>query len=166
MNANAELLIPSHSRGWRMGLGNMLHKELSAWYRTRRWWVQGLVALLLLNVMMALNMNGNRQVIMAGLNFLATAALFVPVAAISVAQDSILGERHSGTAAWVLSKPLRRPAFIYRQSFRSSPLSCGVWCSSAWPSGVFAAKSSSKDVMPSGATLVPAQATGAMQVRI
>ncbi len=27
-------------------------------------------------------------------------------------QDSILGERHSGTAAWVLSKPLRRPAFI------------------------------------------------------
>jgi ABC-2 type transport system permease protein len=112
MSANADLLIPSHSRGWRMGLGNMLHKEFSAWYRTRRWWAQGLVALLLLNVMMALNMNGNRQVIMAGLNFLATAALFVPVAAISVAQDSILGERHSGTAAWVLSKPLRRPAFI------------------------------------------------------
>ena len=27
-------------------------------------------------------------------------------------QDAILGERLSGTAAWVLSKPLRRPAFI------------------------------------------------------
>ena len=26
--------------------------------------------------------------------------------------DAILGEKHSGTAAWVLSKPLRRPAFI------------------------------------------------------
>jgi ABC-type transport system involved in multi-copper enzyme maturation permease subunit len=43
---------------------------------------------------------------------LVTAALFVPVAAISLAQDSILGEKHSGTAAWVLSKPLRRPAYL------------------------------------------------------
>jgi ABC-type transport system involved in multi-copper enzyme maturation permease subunit len=51
-------------------------------------------------------------VISAGLNFLTMAAFFVPIAAISLAQDSILGERHSGTAAWVLSKPLRRPAFI------------------------------------------------------
>ena len=44
--------------------------------------------------------------------FLMIAALAAPIAAISLAQDSILGERHSGTAAWVLSKPLRRPAFI------------------------------------------------------
>ena len=40
------------------------------------------------------------------------AALCVPIAAVSLAQDSILGEKHSGTAAWVLSKPLRRPAYI------------------------------------------------------
>ncbi len=38
--------------------------------------------------------------------------LCVPVAAISLAQESILGERHSGTATWVLSKPLQRPVFI------------------------------------------------------
>jgi ABC-type transport system involved in multi-copper enzyme maturation permease subunit len=95
-----------------MGLGNMLAKELAAWYRTRRWWVQGLVALLLLNATLALNMKDSRQVINAGLNFFITAAFMVPIAAISLAQDSILGERHSGTAAWVLTKPLRRPAFI------------------------------------------------------
>jgi ABC-type transport system involved in multi-copper enzyme maturation permease subunit len=41
-----------------------------------------------------------------------TAALCVPLAAVSLAQDSILGEKHSGTAAWVLSKPLRRPAYV------------------------------------------------------
>ncbi len=29
-----------------------------------------------------------------------------------LAQDSILGEKHSGTAAWVLSKPMKRPTFI------------------------------------------------------
>ena len=44
--------------------------------------------------------------------FLMMAALCVPFAAVSLAQDSILGEKHSGTAAWVLSKPLRRPAYI------------------------------------------------------
>ena len=112
MSANANLLLPNRSRGWRMGLGNMLTKELAAWYRTRRWWVQGLVALLLMNGVLALNMKESRDVINAGLNFFATAAFLVPIAAISVAQDSILGERHSGTAAWVLTKPLRRPAFI------------------------------------------------------
>ena len=112
MSANESLLLPSRSRGWRMGLGNMLHKELSAWYRTRRWWIQGLIALLLLNVTMALNLKDGGRVDNAGMNFLVMAALCVPFAAISLAQDSILGERHSGTAAWVLSKPLRRPAFI------------------------------------------------------
>ena len=35
-----------------------------------------------------------------------------PFVAAVLGQDSILGERHTGTAAWVLSKPLRRPAFI------------------------------------------------------
>jgi ABC-type transport system involved in multi-copper enzyme maturation permease subunit len=104
--------MPSRSRGWRMGLGNMLGKELSAWYRTRRWWMQCLIALLLMNGTLALNMKDGQRVISAGLNFLTMAAFFVPIAAISLAQDSILGERHSGTAAWVLSKPLRRPAFI------------------------------------------------------
>jgi ABC-type transport system involved in multi-copper enzyme maturation permease subunit len=46
------------------------------------------------------------------INFLTTAALFVPILVVSLAQDAILAERHSGTAAWVLSKPLQRSAFI------------------------------------------------------
>jgi len=112
MNANGFSLVPSRNRGWRMGLGNMLAKEMGAWWRTRRWWGQCLVALLLLNGSLALNLNGGQSIANAGLNFLTIAALGVPVAAISLAQDSILGEKHSGTAAWVLSKPLRRPAFI------------------------------------------------------
>jgi ABC-2 type transport system permease protein len=111
MSASAAVLIPSRSRGWRMGLGNMLSKELAGWWRTRRWWVQCLIALLLLNVMLAVNMNGGGPM-NAGQAFLVTAALSAPIAAVSLAQDSILGERHSGTAAWVLSKPMRRPAFI------------------------------------------------------
>jgi ABC-type transport system involved in multi-copper enzyme maturation permease subunit len=99
-----------------MGLSSMLSKELAAWWKTRRWWVQCLVALLLLNGGLAMNLRGGRglpnAVENATLAFLVTAALCVPLAAVSLAQDSILGEKHSGTAAWVLSKPLRRPAYV------------------------------------------------------
>jgi hypothetical protein len=45
-------------------------------------------------------------------NFLVSAGLVLPIAAIVISQDAILGERNSGTAAWVFSKPLRRPAFL------------------------------------------------------
>ena len=116
MSTNEALLVPRTVRGWRMGLSSMLSKELAAWWKTRRWWVQCLVALLLLNGELALNLRGNRgtpnAIQNATMAFMITAALCVPIAAVNLAQDSILGEKHSGTAAWVLSKPLRRPAYV------------------------------------------------------
>ena len=60
MNANSVSLIPSRKRGWRMGLANMLAKENVAWWRTRRWWVQCLIALFFLNFFMALNLIDGR----------------------------------------------------------------------------------------------------------
>jgi len=36
----------------------------------------------------------------------------LPISAIIISQDSIIGEKQSGTAAWVLSKPVTRAAFI------------------------------------------------------
>lgn len=115
MSAISSTLVPRRERGWRMGLANMLAKENFSWWRTRRWLVQALVAVLIMNGSLALNLKGivgYNRVFMAAVNFMVVAALFVPVAAVSMAQDSILGERHSGTAAWVLSKPLRRTSFI------------------------------------------------------
>jgi ABC-type transport system involved in multi-copper enzyme maturation permease subunit len=52
------------------------------------------------------------NVIEAISTFTIISGLFAPIAAVTIALDTILGERHSGTAAWVLSKPLRRPAYI------------------------------------------------------
>ena len=61
MSANAAaaagVLIPRRERGWWMGLANMLGKENTAWWRTRRWWIQCLVALFFLNLMTALNLD-------------------------------------------------------------------------------------------------------------
>ncbi len=95
MSANSAL-IAVRERGWRMGLANMLAKESCAWWRTRRWWIQCLLWLLLLNGTMALNIKDGQRAANAGLSFLMIAGLAVPIAAISMGQDSILGERHSG----------------------------------------------------------------------
>jgi len=104
-------LIPSREQGWRMGLATMLAKENAAWWRMRRWWTQCLVALFFLNFLMVLNLKGG-GIINAVTSFLMVAGIVAPMAAIILGQDAIQGERLSGTAAWVLSKPLRRPAFI------------------------------------------------------
>ncbi|PWB51388.1 MAG: hypothetical protein C3F13_13165 [Anaerolineales bacterium] len=118
MTTNTISLTPRRERGWRMGLGNMLAKEIGSWLRTRRGWVQCLIALLLLNGTMALNLRDNMSGTQnAILSFLVAAALCVPFAAVILAQDSILGEKHSGTAAWVLSKPLCRPVYVLAKVF-------------------------------------------------
>jgi ABC-type transport system involved in multi-copper enzyme maturation permease subunit len=94
-----------------MGLANMLAKENVSWWRTRRWWIQCLIALFFLNFFMALNLSiGGLSHAVNG--FLLIAGAVAPVAAIIMGQDAIQGERSSGTAAWVLSKPIQRPAFI------------------------------------------------------
>jgi ABC-2 type transport system permease protein len=40
------------------------------------------------------------------------AGMAVPIAAVALGQDSIIGEKQSGTAAWIRSKPASRPAYI------------------------------------------------------
>jgi hypothetical protein len=114
MATNESSLIPNRTLGWRMGLRNMLSKENFAWWHTRRWWIQILVAVLILNGSLALNLRDpmGAQVDLEAINYLNTSALFIPILIVILAQDAILGEQHSGTTAWVFSKPLKRPAFI------------------------------------------------------
>jgi len=107
MNANGLALVPCRERGWKMGLANMLAKENHGWWRTRRWWIQGLLWLVLLNFASADDLRGGNL-----RSFLVVAGLVLPIAAIVLSQEAILGERHSGTAAWMFSKPLSRPAFL------------------------------------------------------
>ena len=112
MSANEIILFPRRERGWRMGLANMLAKENIAWWRTRRWWVQCLLWLFFMIGSMVANLANGQHPEDAIMNFLWVAGAVVPIGAIILGQDSILGERHAGTAAWVFSKPLRRPAFL------------------------------------------------------
>jgi ABC-type transport system involved in multi-copper enzyme maturation permease subunit len=95
-----------------MGFANMLAKENAAWWRTRRWWTQCLVALFFLNFLMAMNLIVGGSISNAVNTFMEVAGIVAPMASIIMVQDAIQVERTSGTAAWVLSKPCRRPAFI------------------------------------------------------
>jgi len=112
MTTNTISLIPTRERGWRMGFANMLAKENAAWWRTRRWWTQCLVALFFLNFLMAMNLIVGGSISNAVNTFMELAGIVAPMASIIMGQDAIQVERTSGTAAWVLSKPCRRPAFI------------------------------------------------------
>ena len=109
--AEAGVLIPRREAGggwaWRT-----CWARNAAWWRTRRWWTQCLVAMFFLNFLMALNLLGAGSVNNAVTTFLMVEGVVAAIAAIIMGQDAIQVERASGTAAWVLSKPLRRPAFI------------------------------------------------------
>jgi ABC-2 type transport system permease protein len=127
MTTNTVSLIPSREQGWRMGLANMLAKENAAWWRTRRWWTQCLVALFFLNFLIAMNLIVGGSISNAVNSFMMIAGIVAPIAAIIMSQDAIQGERLSGTAAWVLSKPLRRPAFILAKLFAHAVGLLATW---------------------------------------
>jgi ABC-2 type transport system permease protein len=114
------------ARGWRLGFDNLLRKEQRRWWKTRRWLIQSGIWLALLNGFLALLLfvfpgmtrpdgelaiSGNP--VQIGLEYIFTIApTGLGIGIIILLQDAILRERHFGTAAWVLSKPASRSAFI------------------------------------------------------
>ncbi len=101
-------------RGWRRGLGNLLNHELSRWWKTRLWWVQSLIWGGMIGFMIGAVLFGSPDFKLEdGLMLYAVfAGLFPAVGVIIIMQGSLVGEKKDGTAAWVMSKPASRPAFI------------------------------------------------------
>jgi ABC-2 type transport system permease protein len=113
MSGNSAFEMVSE-RGWRRGLGNLLDNELARWWQTRRWWVQCLIWGGIIGFMMGAVIFGNPNFKLdEGLIVYAIfAGLFPAVGVIILMQGALVGEKRDGTAAWVLSKPASRPAFI------------------------------------------------------
>ena len=111
MSANtAEQFQPARERGWRRGLGNLLRGEYSAWFRSSRWWKHILVWFVAINVMMAIMIIASDPplLIMYGI----FGGMFVSFGVMIIMQQVLVREKQSGTAAWVLSKPVTRTAFV------------------------------------------------------
>ncbi len=127
-------LIPAKDLGWLNGFGNVFRKENHAWWGTWQWLVQILIWLAIVNGMLAMvtlaapriEAAQARQevsereaaIAMETLEQTALMVFFVfcglapTVGVVILAQDALLGEKQSGTAAWVLSKPVSRYAFL------------------------------------------------------
>ncbi|MFN8374163.1 MAG: ABC transporter permease subunit [Anaerolineae bacterium] len=117
-------------KGWRSGFGNLFQKENNQWWKTRRWWLHLLLWTILINGMLtfviwqekpdnAAMSAGNNTFLdatdpMAGplFVFIVTVGIVTAVGITIVMQDIVVGEKQAGTAAWILSKPVARPAFI------------------------------------------------------
>lgn len=101
-------------RGWRRGAGNLLRAGFHTWWKTNTWWVHALIWTSVINFMLAAvlwaadELNVNDGVAL----FCLFSALFPTVAVIIIMQGAIVGEKQLGTAAWVLSKPVSRQAYI------------------------------------------------------
>jgi ABC-2 type transport system permease protein len=105
--------------GWQAGLKNMLRAEMKRWWKTRTWWIQcliwiGVVDMILFMVIFASNsgdalaMPPGELVTLYGV----FGGMFTTVGVVIMMQGAIVGEKMSGTAAWVLSKPISRAAFV------------------------------------------------------
>ena len=100
--------------GWSRGLDNLLDAELGRWFRAKKWWIQivvwaALVNLLLFFIVLSEADRGSAELAMLFAVLLSTFATF---GVCILMQGVIVGEKQSGTAAWILSKPVSRPAFV------------------------------------------------------
>ena len=131
MSANIELQRVNEWNGLR-GFSNLFNKENRAWWGTRRWWINALLWTVLLGGLTAIMLFGpNEEVLEAteaeiaqaggvlgytlwvGLNvFLQFGVPVLAIGTIILSQDLIIGERQSGVAEWLLSKPVTRRAYV------------------------------------------------------
>lgn len=113
--------------GWTCGLRNMVKKENSIWLRKGKWFVHSIIwsiaitgtvtfIMYLITTLPAAvkpEIINNYGMGAAALQFFFNIAGFVSVLAVIIlTNDMIISERESGTAEWVLSKPLSRKAFV------------------------------------------------------
>lgn len=112
-------LTATTNSGWTTGFRNLLDKELGSWWGTRRWLVHLVLWLVVIGgFLLLIAIEGGKEMSPArGLEesldiFFQAGGFFGLVGAVLVAQGTIVGERTSGTAAWVLTKPTSRKAFV------------------------------------------------------
>jgi ABC-2 type transport system permease protein len=113
MSGNSAFELVSE-RGWRRGFGNLLNNELARWWKTRMWWIQCLIwgGLTVFMVGQALFSKSIYKVPNAWVNYIDLAGMLQTFGVIVIMQGILVGEKRDGTAAWVLSKPAARPAFL------------------------------------------------------
>jgi ABC-2 type transport system permease protein len=120
--AGSMQLQPVIEHGWRCGFSNLLRLENQRWWTTSRWWVVSVVMLVVVNGFLAFGIwidplfqpGELPPEFSAGAFdvFLFWMSIISVLTAIFIAQGAMIGEKQSGVAAWVLSAPVSRGAFV------------------------------------------------------
>ncbi len=139
MASNNELQAVGN-QGLLQGFGNLLHKENRLWWRTSRWWVQTFIWLAIGNGILFMvigvapkmenpqiktsneqSADSQQPLDILGLTvYLKIAGIATAIGVAVLAQDTLIAEKQSGTAAWVLSKPVSRGALILSKLISNS----------------------------------------------
>ncbi len=105
--------------GWLVGFGNMVGKEWGSWWHTRRSLLHLVLWLFVINGLLFLVGVDERQShapqeVLAELIqvFIRAGGMFATIGIVVATQSAVLGEKQLGTAEWVLSKPVSRPAML------------------------------------------------------
>ena len=102
------------------GFGNLLHNEQRAWWGTRKWLVHLVIWAAIINGFVGLiawaegragRPAADVYAEMVQLFFI-VGAMAAALGVVSTTQGAIVGEKQLGTAAWIMSKPASRSAFV------------------------------------------------------
>jgi ABC-2 type transport system permease protein len=117
-NASGQFQLVNE-KGWRRGLGNLLRGEYSAWFKSSKWWKQLAMWFSIINLMMVIMIIASGQAARDGnegppilFMYGIFGGMFVAFGVMIIMQRVLIAEKHSGTAAWVLSKPVTRTSFV------------------------------------------------------
>jgi ABC-2 type transport system permease protein len=113
-----------NERGWRRGLSNLLNNEFAGWWKTRMWWIQCLIWVSLIGFIVGTALfgspNAHPRLSDAVELYAIIAGIFPAVGVVIIMQDALVGDRRDGTAAWLMSKPAARQAFILSKLIANS----------------------------------------------
>jgi len=98
--------------GWRAGLSSLMGVGFGAWWKTKEWWIQALLWTAVINGSVAPVVWGGAPDEIDAFGLYGIMTMFAAIAVAIIMQEAIVGEKRSGTAAWVLSKPVSRQAFM------------------------------------------------------
>jgi ABC-2 type transport system permease protein len=103
------------------GFFNLLRNENTLWWRTRRWLINTITWVAILDGILVIMLSASSgEALPPSFNlsaegtivFLTLTLISLAIGAVIIGQGAIIDEKQSGTAAWILSKPASRTAFI------------------------------------------------------
>ena len=113
---------PITTKGWGTGFGNLFRQESKKWWGTALWLKHAIVWSLIINVFPIIIYFDKDDLSRGEIVdlFLIISMMTTVMGVVIVMQGVIIGEKQSGVTAWLVSKPIARPAYILSRLISTS----------------------------------------------